>query len=338
MAILSVFIFGSDNLLSRLPKWLHDPSVSNIITIDDLKEAITHIQNRPPDVILVQASLDGSLKLCRWLQEPRLSTTIFCILLEDRPHVFACASQNSTHRDLEVPPDVLQQRANAYILMPSGNETQQIAPDISSLDNQLDVALRTGHKYHDLIRTNERLRRLAFVDALTKFGNRRALKCELPKQTKNACQTASPLSLIMLEIDNFKPINKTYGHLVGDRLLELLCDRLRKNLRIQDTPFRYGGDEFAIISNNTTYNEALIMAHCLNRSIGEQPFLIDNLSIKVTVSLGVACWQPEDDVKGKSLLKRADQCMLQAQASGGNLVRGSENQLSESLDIRATCY
>jgi two-component system cell cycle response regulator len=139
------------------------------------------------------------------------------------------------------------------------------------------------------------------------------------------------LSLIILDVDYFKKVNDTYGHLVGDRLLQLLCSRLRHNLRLQDTPFRYGGEEFVVLLSNTKGEEALLVAKRLNRVIREEPFKINNqLTINITISLGTATVQENDDIHGLNLLYRADQCLLQAKAAGRNQAVGSDYSASVS--------
>lgn len=132
--------------------------------------------------------------------------------------------------------------------------------------------------------------------------------------------------MIILDVDFFKKVNDSYGHLVGDRILRLLSARLRNNLRIQDTPFRYGGEEFVIILPNTTGEEAFLVARRLNRIVNQELFTINNnqLTIKVTISLGVASLQDEDDKDGISILDRADKYLLQAKATGRNRVISSD--------------
>jgi diguanylate cyclase (GGDEF)-like protein len=159
----------------------------------------------------------------------------------------------------------------------------------------------------------------ALADALTELNNRRALEWDLPKQIKKARTQGNPLSLVILDVDYFKKVNDTYGHLVGDRLLQLLCSCLRENLRFEDTPFRYGGEEFVVVLPKTTSEEALLVAERLNRVVNKQLFTIDGqLNINITISLGVACLQVDDDEQGFSLLNRADKCLLQAKATGRN--------------------
>ncbi|GAB4476459.1 MAG: hypothetical protein OHK0037_38060 [Elainellaceae cyanobacterium] len=136
-----------------------------------------------------------------------------------------------------------------------------------------------------------------------------------------------PISLLMLDVDFFKTINDTYGHLVGDRALQLIASRLRHNLRFYDTPFRYGGEEFVIILSDTGNQEAEAIANRICRLISEQPFVIDDaLDLTITISAGTASLLVQDDARGTSLLRRADQNLLRAKALGRNrVVGGQEN-------------
>ncbi|HEY9648705.1 MAG TPA: GGDEF domain-containing protein, partial [Chroococcidiopsis sp.] len=168
---------------------------------------------------------------------------------------------------------------------------------------------------------NDLLSAIALSDPLTSLNNRRAFEWELPRQIQNARSRNMPISLIMLDVDHFKSINDTYGHMVGDRALQLLGARLRHNLRFYDTPFRYGGEEFVIILSDTGGQEAVAIAHRICRLISEQAFVVnETLDLTITVSAGASSLRPEDDAKGMSLLHRADQYLLSAKSSGRNRV------------------
>jgi two-component system cell cycle response regulator len=133
-----------------------------------------------------------------------------------------------------------------------------------------------------------------------------------------------PISVVMLDVDFFKSINDTYGHLVGDRALILLAARLRHNLRFYDTPFRYGGEEFVVVLSDTGAQEAEMIANRICQLIGAQPFAInETLDLRITISAGTATLNPDDDLKGVSLLQRADDCLLQAKLQGRNRVISS---------------
>lgn len=322
---ISILVFGSDKFLASLPDQIRDATAFSVEVIANLNQAVSRIQITPPDIILVQASLNASTELCCWLKDQTKLSWIYCILFEDRPEQL---SQRNWEWDLEMTSTALKQGADAYIWQIS--EEKRDHKSAFSANNrlilaQLSVGLRKAQKYRDLIQKNDVLSAIALADSLTEMNNRRALEWDLPRQIQKARNQNNPLSLIILDVDFFKKVNDTYGHLVGDRLLQLLSARLRNNLRFQDTAFRYGGEEFVIILANTTGKEALSVARRLNRIVSQEPFKINNqVTINVTISLGTASLRDEDDEDGISMLDRADKYLLQAKATGRNRVISSD--------------
>lgn len=324
---ISILVFGSNNFLTTLPDQICYTSAFSVEVITNLDQAISRIQITPPDVILVQASLDGSMELCCWLKDQTKLSWIYCILFEDRPQQLADRNMYGWQRELEMTAAALKQGADAYIwqLHEDKIDSKASTTNHQLILAQLTVGLRKAQKYRDLMRTNDLLSAIALADSLTEMNNRRALEWDLPRQIKKARTQRESMSLIILDVDYFKKVNDTYGHLIGDRLLQLLCTRLRHNLRFQDTAFRYGGEEFVILLAHTTGEEALGVARRLNRIVSEQPFALNNkLTINITISLGTASLEAEDDDQGESLLYRADQCLLQAKAAGRNRAIGWE--------------
>lgn len=227
----------------------------------------------------------------------------------------------------------LEAGADAYLYLPPSRLPQPQIPSSQPhlqqellrhrLQAQIRVGLRQVQTHRELMRTNDVLSAIALSDPLTSLNNRRAFEWELPRQIQNARDRRIPISLIMLDVDFFKSINDTYGHLTGDQVLKFLAARLSHNLRIYDTPFRYGGEEFVIILSNTDREEAMMIANRLCQIVSEQPFAIDEtLDLTVTISAGTATLAADDDSKGVSLLQRADQCLLSAKAQGRNRVVG----------------
>ncbi|MBD2609829.1 diguanylate cyclase [Nostoc punctiforme FACHB-252] len=326
---ISILVFGNNNFCNTLPDRIRYAIAFNVKVIDNLNQAVSYIQMTPPDIILVQGSLDGSMKLCSWLKDQTKLSWIYCIFCEDRRQQIDERKKYGWHRELEMTTAMLKQGADAYIWYLIDEQTEENLAELTANHGlilaQLTVGLRKAQKYRDLIRTNDLLSAIALADSLTELNNRRALEWDLPRQIKKARTQKTSLSLIILDIDHFKKVNDTYGHLVGDRLLQLLCQRLRHNLRFQDTAFRYGGEEFVILLANTTGDEALIVARRLNRIVSDEPFAINNkLTINITISLGTASLEAEDDDQGESLLNRADQCLLQAKTTGRNRVIASK--------------
>ncbi len=325
---ISILVFGKNNFSATLPDQIRYATTFSVEVIDNLNQAVSRIQMTPPDIIFVQASLDGSMKLCSWLKKQTKLSWIYCILFEDRPQQLTDRNKYGWQRELEMSATALKQGADAYIWYLIEEKTDYTLAELTANHGlilaQLTVGLRKAQKYQDLIRTNDMLSAIALVDSLTELKNRRALAWELPREIKTAKTEKTSLSLIILDIDHFKKVNDTHGHLVADRVLQLLSQRLRYNLRCQDTAFRYGGDEFVILLANTTDEEAVVVARRLNRVVSEEPFsLSSKLTLNITISLGTACLQAEDDNQGVSLLHRADQCLLEAKATGRNRIIAS---------------
>ncbi|NJN12031.1 MAG: diguanylate cyclase [Richelia sp. RM1_1_1] len=335
---ISILVFGNEEFLATLPEQILKAGTFNLEAITNLQMAVSHIQSKPPDIILVQSSQNDSMQLCCWLKQQTKLSWIYCILLEDSPQLISDRKNQSWEWELEMTSRALRLGADAYIWYGDVENSQSIRqrktdsavtnlnPSHRLLLSQLTVALRKAHKYRDLMKTNDLLSTIALADSLTELNNRRALEWDLPRQIEKARANNSPLSLIILDVDYFKKVNDNYGHLVGDRLLKLLSSRIRHNLRVQDTPFRYGGEEFVIILGDTTTEEANLVAHRLNSIVKDSPFAIDStLTINVTISLGTACLLPNDDKQGLSLLHRADSLLLKAKSEGRNRVVSSHN-------------
>ena len=325
---ISILVFGKNNFSATLPDQIRYATTFRVEIIDNLNQAVSQIKMTPPDIIFVQASLDGSMKLCSWLKKQTKLSWIYCILFEDRPQQLTDRNKYGWQRELEMSATALKQGADAYIWYLIEEKTDYTLAELTANHGlilaQLTVGLRKAQKYQDLIRTNDMLSAIALVDSLTELKNRRALAWDLPREIKTAKTEKTSLSLIILDIDHFKKVNDTHGHLVGDRVLQLLSQRLRYNLRCQDTAFRYGGDEFVILLANTTDEEAVVVARRLNRVVSEEPFsLSSKLTLNITISLGTACLQAEDDNQGVSLLHRADQCLLEAKATGRDRIIAS---------------
>ncbi|MEH2326953.1 MAG: GGDEF domain-containing protein [Nostoc sp.] len=324
---MSIMVFGKNNFIATLPDQIRYATAFSVEIIDNLNQGVSRIQMMPPDIILVQASLDGSIELCSWLNDQTKLSWIYCILFEDRPQQLTDRNKG-WHRELEMSATALKQGADAYIWYFIAEKRDYSFTELTANHGlilaQLTVGFRKTQKYRDLIRRNDMLSAIALADSLTELNNRRALEWDLPRQIKKAISQKTWMSLIILDVDHFKKVNDTHGHLVGDRILQLLCKRLRHNLRSQDTAFRYGGEEFVILLADTNDEEAVVVARRLNRVVSEEPFSLSNkLTINITISLGAASLQAEDDDEGVSLLHRADQCLLEAKTAGRNRVIAS---------------
>ncbi|ELF6204593.1 diguanylate cyclase [Pseudomonas putida] len=156
---------------------------------------------------------------------------------------------------------------------------------------------------------------LAERDALTRIANRYRLEKSLQTECERAQRFRQPLSLIAMDMDDFKPINDRYGHARGDAALVLVADNLRTCLRELDVLARWGGDEFVIVLPQATLGEALEVAAGL-RQVMEQLEPVGDC--RLTMSYGVVQWQEGEDQH--ALLARADKALYRAKAAGKNAI------------------
>ena len=179
--------------------------------------------------------------------------------------------------------------------------------------------LMTFDEITDFVRTAELLRELAGVDELTKLPNRRQFLKSLEAEFARVQRYDRPLSVLMIDADEFKQINDRYGHFAGDEVLQALAVRLRGGVRQIDLLGRLGGEEFAVALMETDMPAALETAERLRREIAAEPFDVGAANIQVTVSVGVATRQASDD-NAAQLLSLADKAMYLAKTGGRNRV------------------
>ncbi len=171
------------------------------------------------------------------------------------------------------------------------------------------------HSYH------EEIYRLTTVDGLTQIFNKRYFMETLERELSRALRYQRSLSLIMFDLDKFKNINDTYGHLAGDYVLKHLASVLRSRIRREDVLARYGGEEFAIILPEIDAANALVFAEKIRRLVERTQFTFENIDIPVTISIGVSTVSPQVD-RTEELIRVADERLYEAKASGRNCCRG----------------
>ncbi len=165
---------------------------------------------------------------------------------------------------------------------------------------------------------HETIYRMTIVDGLTSAHNKRYLLETLEREIPRSRRHHRPLSAVMFDIDHFKKINDTYGHLAGDYVLKEIAVLVKSRLRPDDIFARYGGEEFCAVLPETPVPGAGAIAEDLRRRIQERRFVFENESIPVTVSLGAAELTNEMDVT--AFLKAADEKLYEAKRSGRNRV------------------
>ena len=187
--------------------------------------------------------------------------------------------------------------------------------------NQLEA--RVAQRTCELSSANKELEFQASTDALTGVLNRRRMMLEIEQEIQRARRYGLQLTLCMLDIDHFKRVNDSYGHLAGDRALVAVAEVLAKALRGADQIARFGGEEFMLLLPETGAQEALGLVERLRLAVAALPLYADRgEQFSVTLSGGIAAYAPESDQQQASgMLTRADHALYEAKRSGRNCVR-----------------
>jgi diguanylate cyclase (GGDEF)-like protein len=195
----------------------------------------------------------------------------------------------------------------------SGAFTREDEEVLERMRNPLAVAVKTLNSF-------ESAERLTITDDLTKLYNYRYLKQYLEADVKRCLRYKKKVSLLFIDVDGFKRINDTFGHLVGSQALSEMGQVFRGIVRETDVVGRYGGDEFVIVLPETPLNGAMVIAERIRKKVEECEFVAQNLSIRLTVSLGVAnC--PKHTLTAEGLIKKADAAMYRAKELSKNSIK-----------------
>ena len=163
----------------------------------------------------------------------------------------------------------------------------------------------------------------AFVDDVTSAYNARYLLETVENEIQRADRYGDPLSILFLDLDRFKKVNDSHGHLVGSETLRSLCRLLERCVRNVDTLARYGGDEFSIVLVDTDHDTALQVADRIRQTVADQSFEVGSgTSLSLTVSIGVSSC-PEHGMDRDRLLDAADRAMYRAKAAGRNRIQSA---------------
>ncbi|HBG06447.1 MAG: hypothetical protein A2075_13090 [Geobacteraceae bacterium GWC2_58_44] len=183
---------------------------------------------------------------------------------------------------------------------------------------------------------SDELRRLSILDALTGLGNRRHFEYMLEREWLRAMRSATPLSLILFDIDFFKRYNDNYGHQAGDDCIRVVAEKMGGFARRPgDTSARYGGEEFVLLLPGTDMAQAAAIAEACRVCVEslEIPHSRSKVSDVVTISAGVATMVPDHDTGRRELVEAADKALYQAKSEGRNrVVLGSSAGLDNALD------
>jgi diguanylate cyclase (GGDEF)-like protein len=197
-------------------------------------------------------------------------------------------------------------------------ETRRLSPgDRIRFGNQIFKFLsadRIEAEYHETVYG------IMTTDGLTQVYSKRYLMEVVQRELHRTQRTRRPLSVLMIDVDRFKDINDTYGHLTGDEVLIELCRRASSQLRRDEVLARYGGEEFALVMSDTPLSEAHEAAERLRQVIADRPIQTEQGVIPVTVSIGIARTSGEQSLSAIEFLNKVDQQLYAAKQGGRNRV------------------
>ena len=229
---------------------------------------------------------------------------------------FYCQLQNML---LSLIPPEIRQKPDAFA------ELAHFIIKITALDMSLAIETYHSTQMHDLEDSitlcraeSETLRRSLRFDTVTRVHSRAFVIQALAERLARAQESGKPLCAVMADLDHFKTINDTHGHLVGDGVLHDVATRMVTGARSSDIVGRYGGEEFLILFEDATLDTTRDLAERIRIRVLADPFIEDSAKLFVTVSLGVAEARAGDSAE--SLIRRADQAMYEAKAAGRNRV------------------
>jgi diguanylate cyclase (GGDEF)-like protein len=287
-------------LRSMLTKWDYDAIIAH-----DGAEAweILQAQDAPRLAILdwMMPGMDG-VEICRRVRAARREPYIYILLLTAR----------TESRDLV---EGMEAGADDYLTKPFNA-------------HELRVRLRAGRRILDLqeelLRAREALREQATHDSLTGLLNRACILDTLNSELARAGRESQPLALLLVDLDRFKQINDTHGHLAGDAVLREAARRMKGAVRRYDAVGRYGGEEFLIVLPGCSLSDAGAQAERIRLSVCGEPFHTTGGALPVTCSIGVACRPAPSPVDAANLVREADLALYRAKDNGRNRVEALE--------------
>ena len=164
----------------------------------------------------------------------------------------------------------------------------------------------------------ERLRELAIHDGLTGLINYQKFHELLETELSRAKRYKTPMSLVFADIDHFKQVNDTFGHLAGDHALKIVSKFLQDIVRTSDTVARYGGEEFSIILPETPLDGAVVATERIRKKVSKYQIDYEDKKFSITLSFGIVCFTPDQNISKNDLINSADKVLYKAKRSGRN--------------------
>ncbi|MBV9610335.1 MAG: diguanylate cyclase [Acidobacteria bacterium] len=298
-------------LRTQLEKWGY-----NVATVEDGQQAWEMLQSDGACTLLLldwmMPGIDG-VELCRRIRERQHNRYHYILLVTSKDHISDVVS-------------ALEAGADDYVKKPF---------DMAELRARLLVGRRILALQEELITTREGLRFQATHDCLTGLWNGAAIGDILQREIARADRAHSALGVLMLDIDRFKTINDTFGHLTGDVVLREVARRIANGIRSYDSVGRYGGEEFLVVLPGCGADEIRLSAERVRLSVSNRPIVTGGTVIPATVSVGGACAGPNSSAR--ELVRNADLAMYAAKRAGRDrsevFVAGQADASQETLRV-----
>lgn len=267
-----------------------------VLTAGNHAEAQRACGDSAPDLALLDVSLgpdESGLELIPKLRE--LHPDLVCVVM-------------TAYRDAEYAADAVRRGADDYLFKPL---------DPEQLLELLPKHLERQQAVREKAEADRELHRLAFHDPLTGLANRTRFNEAIRRMMSQSRRHQRQLALMFLDLDGFKAVNDSMGHEAGDRLLELVADRLRDTIRLEDALFRFGGDEFTILLADVRDRDTALAAAQRTLDALAHPYALKGREVNISASIGVVFY-PYNGDDAETLLQRADQAMYRAKEQGKN--------------------
>ncbi|GAB4138049.1 MAG: PleD family two-component system response regulator [Sphingomonadales bacterium] len=302
-----LLVHPNDNEAKALQQML---SAFGRVTVDSGAEDCANVvRQRPYDLMIVRLNLGNAdgLRVASRLRSYRETRQV---------PILAIAEENDTENAIKA----LDIGVNDYLMRPI---------DANELRARVRTQIRRK-RYADRLRESFHLSiKLATSDAVTGVYNRHYLTSHLSTLVQKAHESKKEFSLMMLDIDHFKKVNDTYGHVAGDEILREFANRVSMSVRGVDIVARYGGEEFVVLMPETIQETALMVAERVRAMIADEPFHCGAIDqpVALTASIGVASYTAGDH-NGDAILERADDALYAAKKKGRNRVESSHDVLT----------
>ena len=194
------------------------------------------------------------------------------------------------------------------------------AGDLGTLFEVIQLNLELRRREKELQEANARLELLSNTDQITELYNRHYFFQVAQHFWEEARRYKLPLTVMMMDLDDFKAVNDTHGHLFGDHVLQQAAARLKSNTRKSDIVARYGGEEIVVLASNTDLPTGLVLAERLRIAVASEPYVMGNCSATVTISVGISGTELAEFSSFDELLESSDQALYSAKRAGKNCV------------------